>query len=181
MRAMGESSLASGDLSTNEPPRDMLMRLAATPEFARAGVVLLYAAMRTELSVDGLADLAWEAGLDVALPRVDWSRRTMEAALVPRGRWSQLAIGPKGIREPLADWAAMEVSRIGWAAIPGLAFDASGDRLGRGAGFYDRFLADFRGFSVGIGFEHQLVERVPIEAHDVRVNVIATPSRYVRC
>ncbi|MCR9204243.1 MAG: 5-formyltetrahydrofolate cyclo-ligase [Halobacteriovoraceae bacterium] len=58
--------------------------------------------------------------------------------------------------------------------IPGLAFDKSGGRLGRGKGFYDRFLAEFKGLKVGICFEEQLINTVPREDHDVNVDFVVS-------
>ena len=64
---------------------------------------------------------------------------------------------------------------------PGLAFDLHGRRLGRGAGFYDRFLTKLRrdAFVVGLCYEEQIVEQTPVDAHDFRVHALATPERTV--
>lgn len=58
--------------------------------------------------------------------------------------------------------------------IPGLAFDENGGRLGRGKGFYDRFLSHFKGIKVGICFEEQLIDTVPREDHDVIVDFVVS-------
>ena len=71
--------------------------------------------------------------------------------------------------------------------VPGLAFDRWGGRLGRGAGFYDRFLASLRAGRaagtrvalMGVCFEEQWTQRVPTEPHDVRVDWVATPRGIV--
>ncbi len=64
---------------------------------------------------------------------------------------------------------------------PGLAFDLRGGRLGRGAGYYDKFLPKIRpdALAIGICYEEQIVERAPTDAHDFRVHAIATPKRVV--
>ncbi len=58
--------------------------------------------------------------------------------------------------------------------IPGLAFDREGRRLGRGKGFYDKYLSEFRGIKIGLCFDGQLIEHVPSEQHDMKMNFIIT-------
>ncbi len=65
--------------------------------------------------------------------------------------------------------------------IPGLAFSTNGERLGRGKGFYDKFLFDYRGIKVGVCFEVQLVAEMPTEAHDVNLDYIVTEERIINC
>lgn len=62
--------------------------------------------------------------------------------------------------------------------VPGLAFTRAGDRLGQGGGWYDRFLAGTRGdcTTIGVGFDVQIVDRLPVEAHDVRLDHVVTES-----
>lgn len=64
--------------------------------------------------------------------------------------------------------------------IPGMAFDKKGGRLGRGKGFYDRFLSEFKGLKVGICFEEQLVDTVPREDHDVSVDFVVSERGITR-
>jgi 5-formyltetrahydrofolate cyclo-ligase len=64
--------------------------------------------------------------------------------------------------------------------IPGLAFDREGRRLGRGRGFYDKFLNNFRGIKIGLCFEGQLIERVPTLEHDVKMNFILTNRELIK-
>ena len=73
------------------------------------------------------------------------------------------------------------LDRFDLILVPGLAFDKSGARLGRGRGFYDRFLAGITGFRVGVCFDWQLVESVPVEAHDIRMDAVVTPSQIIVC
>ena len=72
-------------------------------------------------------------------------------------------------------------STLDLVLVPGLAFDARGGRLGRGAGFYDRFLAALppRAVACGAGFQFQVVGLVPTEAHDVRLGALLTETQFV--
>jgi 5-formyltetrahydrofolate cyclo-ligase len=65
--------------------------------------------------------------------------------------------------------------------VPGLAFDRRGGRLGRGKGYYDRFLLETSGLRVGICFEDQVVEKIPGEAHDLRMDFLITPAGIFPC
>ena len=61
-----------------------------------------------------------------------------------------------------------------------MAFDLSGHRLGRGRGFYDRLLENAGGIKCGVGYDFQLLEKIPAEEHDARVDFIFTPLRCVK-
>jgi 5-formyltetrahydrofolate cyclo-ligase len=93
-------------------------------------------------------------------------------------RWTPHSLwiaGPFGIREPDPEnWESASPEEIDLALIPGLAFDPMGGRLGRGKGFYDRLLGNpaFRGIKVGLAWEWQLVDEVPGEAHDIRMDIV---------
>ena len=83
---------------------------------------------------------------------------------------SEFQMGGLGIREPVGETMAPSPDLV---LVPGLAFDTSGARLGRGKGFYDRWLAANPTVrSVGICFKCQIVESLPFEAHDARVSAI---------
>ncbi len=84
--------------------------------------------------------------------------------------------GPYGLREPNPKLAhEVPLSQLDTVLVPGLAFDRKGGRLGRGKGFYDRALQNFKGTKVGVAFSQQLSkEELPMESHDIRMDVIIT-------
>ncbi|MEY2466031.1 MAG: 5-formyltetrahydrofolate cyclo-ligase, partial [Verrucomicrobiota bacterium] len=63
--------------------------------------------------------------------------------------------------------------------VPGVAFELHGRRLGRGKGFYDRLLADMRGTTCGVAFDEQIVAEIPVEPHDVHLDYLLTPTRWI--
>ena len=65
--------------------------------------------------------------------------------------------------------------------IPGLAFTELGERLGRGKGFYDKYLSHFRGIKIGVCFSEQVVEMLPTEKHDVTLDYIVTDEKIINC
>jgi 5-formyltetrahydrofolate cyclo-ligase len=89
---------------------------------------------------------------------------------------NQWTDGPYGLREPNPKLAhEVPLSQISTVLVPGLAFDRKGGRLGRGKGFYDRALQNFKGTKVGVAFSQQLSQdELPMESHDIRMDVIIT-------
>ena len=84
--------------------------------------------------------------------------------------------GKFGILEPPPKAQLLSAAEIELTIIPGLAFGKDCFRLGRGRGYYDRWLGELSGFKIGICFEHQLVNSVPVEGHDIQLDCVLTPS-----
>ncbi len=88
-------------------------------------------------------------------------------------RWTQ---GAHGIREPaLSEEALTEELRV--IVVPGVAFDAQGGRLGHGRGHFDRLLEESPALLIGLCYENRLLEAVPMEPHDVRMDMVVTEKR----
>ena len=117
----------------------------------------------------------WPGGKRIALPRVCGGELIFHWVVCRE----DLQPGKFGILEPAAD-AAEARKEFHLILVPGLAFDLRGGRLGRGKGYYDRFLAGSRGLRMGICFEDQIVDNVPSEAHDLRMDFVVTPSAIYR-
>jgi 5-formyltetrahydrofolate cyclo-ligase len=92
---------------------------------------------------------------------------------------SDLETGAFGIREPAARCAVEPLNKLDLILVPGVAFDLTGHRLGRGKGFYDQLLTAVRGKTCGIAFDQQIVREVPVEPHDKVLNCILTPTRWI--
>lgn len=144
-----------------------------------APTVLAYGAMGGEPDVSRLAEVVRRRGGRVCAPIVDWEAGTMRAgeveSLVP-GAPGGLVRGRFGTPVAPDDAEVVPAWDVQVVLAPGLAFDCHGGRLGRGAGFYDRFLSGFAGLSVGVGFAVQLVDRVPMESGDERLGAVATEA-----
>lgn len=160
--------------------RDASGRLAALEEFHRARVVMAYLSIPGELSCDGVAEAAWGQAKTVVVPKIIWNPRHM-IAVQCNGLDDAFVIGPFGIREPAAD-RPVPPQAIDLIVVPALAYDRRGNRLGRGGGFYDRFLAQpgLRAVTCGVAFSEQLVDRVPVGPHDRRVNLLVTDDQVLR-
>ena len=144
-------------------------RLKNNPRFSQAQTILLYSALPDEVQTQSLLDELTEAGKTVLLPKVV-SSEDMELHRYTGA--SSLQSGAYGIMEPVGerftDYAAIDV-----AVVPGMAFDAQGHRLGRGKGYYDRFLAKVPDvYKIGLCFSWQMVDEVPSEANDITMDEV---------
>jgi 5-formyltetrahydrofolate cyclo-ligase len=93
---------------------------------------------------------------------------------------TRLVRHPFGMAEPAADSPTVAPNQIQIALVPGLAFDRHGWRLGYGGGYFDRFLNDFSGESVGVVFSALLLDEVPHAAHDVAMLWLATEQGIIQ-
>ncbi len=152
-------------------------RLAQQAVWQSARAILFYAPMAGELDVWPLLVQALAAGKTVALPRYATARGSYLACVV-EDLTAEVEVGRFGIREPVADCERRRLKRLDLILVPGLAFDGMGRRLGRGKGFYDHLLAQVQGATCGVGFDEQVVEAVPVESHDIRLNYLLTPTRW---
>ena len=154
-------------------------RLLGLEEYRHAGTLMAYIATTGELDAAGIAARAWEDGKIVAVPKVLRTRREMSGVL-----WAlndELVAGEYGIKEPArAELVAVET--IDLIVVPALAFDRAGNRLGRGGGYYDRFLAQplIRATTCGLAFADQLAECVPVTSKDYSVDMLVTDAEVLR-
>ncbi len=155
-------------------------RLMDMPEFAQAGVVMIYLPISGEVDVSPVALRGWQEQKVVCAPKLSWDHRHMLPIEI-RSLDAGLASTVNGLREP-ADGEPIAIEALDLVLAPALVFDRHGNRLGRGAGFYDRFLAatEFRGVSVGIAFSEQVVDDVPVHDHDVPVDILVTDEEIMR-
>ncbi len=87
--------------------------------------------------------------------------------------------GKFGVQEPVTEATEVPAEGVDLIVVPGVAFDKECYRLGRGRGFYDQWLLALPGIKIGVGFDHQLLDLVPREPHDVQLDGVIVPSRSV--
>jgi 5-formyltetrahydrofolate cyclo-ligase len=167
-------------------PQEMQRRSAAAanllfqqPEYANAEIVMTFLSLPNEIDTAPICLRAWQDRKRVLAPKVSWEQRRMLPIEI-HSLASGVLQSPLGIREP-ADGVPIPVADIDLIIVPGLGFDPFGNRLGRGRGFFDRFLAhkDFCGISCGLAFEAQFVDQVPSGPHDIPVDMLVT-DQHVR-
>jgi 5-formyltetrahydrofolate cyclo-ligase len=156
--------------------------LMALPEFAAAQSVMIYLSMAEEVDTSHVARRAWAAGKRVLAPRVRLADRSMDAFEIHSLR-DRLVPGPYDILQP-QDGSPWPPGQIDFIVVPALAFSRNGGRLGRGAGFYDRFLLrardQMRGsqkalpLACGLAFDEQILDDLPMFDHDQPIDVLVS-------
>ena len=158
--------------------------LLERPEWKAAQQVLGYLALEDELNLSAVLKAAFGEGKTVTLPRFLPDQGSYGAAILPEKEgFATLSFGRFGVLEPAPTAPILPLKQLDFVLVPGVAFDASGGRLGRGKGFYDRLLAETNNSCIkcGVAFEEQLVAAIPSESHDIPMNFILTPSRWIVC
>ena len=155
-------------------------RLMDMPEFEKSEIVMIYLPIPEEVDVSPVALRGWQEQKIICAPKISWDRRHMLPIEI-HSLQSGLVSTVKGLREP-ADGEPIGMESLDLVLVPAMVFDRHGNRLGRGAGFYDRFLADkeFGGISVGIAFGEQIVDEVPVHSHDIPVDILVTDEEIMR-
>ncbi len=149
-------------------------------ELAAVQQVAAFASLPDEIDTAPLLGGLGRAGKRILLPRVRGG--TLEFARFDPGE--ALATGRYGVREPDPGTPASALDPASLVLVPGLGFDPTGGRLGRGRGYYDRALASLRARGgptriVGVGFALQVLEHVPMTERDVRVDGLLTETGLV--
>lgn len=157
--------------------RKIMELVLALPLTARAGIISVYIDFRSEVETRALIRRLMDEGKTIALPVVHYD--TWELKFKTISSLDSLVQTPKLIWEPAPGTGKdIMIQDIDLILTPGAAFDYQGNRMGYGAGFYDRVLKQRREDTqaIGLAFIEQVVEAVPIEAHDQKVNAIVTDT-----
>ena len=141
--------------------------------------LLLFYPLNDEPDIVPLLELALQSGKTLSLPRYNSATGVYEAALI-RSLTEDMVPGRFGVREPSANCPALPLNQLDLTLVPGVAFDTSGRRLGRGKGFYDRLLLETTGIKLGLAFDWQESDALPTEPHDVELDGVLTPTRWLK-
>jgi 5-formyltetrahydrofolate cyclo-ligase len=154
--------------------------LAASPEFHAARVVMLYLSTPTEVDTASLALRCWQQNKTVVVPKVSWDQRRMLPVEITSLQTGMTTTG-QNIREPISG-KPIPIDFIDLVVVPGLGFTPTGYRVGRGMGFYDRFLAqgEFIGVSCGLAFNEQVIDDIPVLDHDMPLSMLVTDRGILR-
>lgn len=164
------------DLSEEEQQRaadGVYAQIMRMESYRTARTVMAYAAVRGELSMRRIMEDIRASGRLLALPRCGESG-DMDAFIVTEQR--QLRRGAYGIWEPDESCPIVPPDAIDLMLIPGTAFDRAGGRIGQGGGYYDRYILKTRAFRVGVCHGFALMDSVPTEKHDARMDAVVTPE-----
>jgi len=150
------------------------------PEYQQAEIMMIYLSHGREADTTPIVLQAWQDRKRILAPQVSWESRQM-IPLEINDLDEDVGRNQFGFREPVRG-VPIPIELIDLVIVPGLAFDPFGNRLGRGRGFYDRFLAKekFTGKACGLALEVQVVESIPARQHDVKVSMLVTEQRVRR-
>ncbi len=162
-----------------EMDRDIAPGIIDSPLYKDATMLLIYAPLENEINLLPLASVARKHGIPVAFPRCDKETGTMQFYTLPEGQ--KLTPGAYGIPEPPEDAPLCIPDRRAVCIVPALSYDLSGNRIGYGKGYYDRYLATFPGVTVGATYASMLLKSVPTETHDLPVDWLFTERGVYRC
>jgi len=148
----------------------ILEKLLAVPEFQKSETILFYASFDGEVDTYSIMKRALHLGKTIAVPKVI----PVEKKIIPmiiNDLQNDLHPGPYGIPQPREDCQALSAEGLNMVVVPGVAFDRQNRRLGRGGGYYDRFLAGLSSQTpkIGLAFDFQMFDRLPVDAHDIAV------------
>ena len=155
-------------------------RLWDMPVVRNATTVMLYLPLTTEVDVSPVALACFREGISVAVPKVDWERRDMQAVEVRSFDDQSIGNDVGSLRTPIGG-RPLVPSAIDVIIVPALAYDTSCRRLGRGGGYYDRFLPRLRRAAhvIGIAFDRQIIDAAPVLPHDRPVHAVVTDRRLI--
>lgn len=152
----------------------IVSRLTRQELYRRAGCVASYVSISNEVDTHTLINLALDSGKRVAVPVVEPDRTLIHREI--RGL-AELNPSGLGLLEPSGeDGAVVPPDAFDIVLVPGLAFDRAGNRVGYGAGYYDRFLAMAHPVKIGLAYDFQLFDRLPAGPRDIPMDLVVTES-----
>ena len=148
--------------------------LVETPEFRNANTIMAFLSLPHEVDTAPFILYAWQHAKTIAVPKVSWQQRHMIPVQI-NSLDTGIATEAGGLRNPVTG-VPVPLEDIDLVITPGLAFDKSGNRLGRGGSYYDRFFLNgkLRAMKCGFSFSEQVIPAVPTVEHDLPVNMLVT-------
>ncbi|EMR73395.1 5-formyltetrahydrofolate cyclo-ligase [Thermoplasmatales archaeon SCGC AB-539-N05] len=156
-------------------------KLQHLDEYEIATAVMFYVSYDNEVYTHKLIKEVLKAKTKEAIvPLTDVLNRKLLPVKIES--WSELSPGAYNILEPKNKQNVADVNTIDLVLLPGIAFDKRGNRIGHGAGYYDRLLGKYlHAKRAGLAFDFQIVDTIPVEKHDVAIDIIITENRIIKC
>lgn len=151
--------------------------LFQTPEWKKAKTVAVTLSQKIEINTSAIIDKAWSEGKVVVIPR---AKKKKEMDFVVYTKETPIERSSFGLKEPASDLVAISKSEIDLIIVPGLAYCESGFRIGFGGGYYDRFLANYKGETLSLVLDEQQINSFKIDPFDVPIKLLITPQKIIR-
>ncbi len=148
--------------------------LVSTSQYQKASTIMMYLSLPHEVDTSEAVLHCWQLGKTVVMPKVSWQQRHMIPVRI-NSLETGFSTESSGLRNPITG-VPMPIEEIDLVVAPALGFDRKGNRLGRGASFYDRFFANrqLKASRCGFAFAEQVVDKVPVIEHDEPVDFLVT-------
>ena len=169
--SFGEEFINKASYSTSN-------NLQKIEEFVKADIVLLYYPTKNEISPLPLFEICLKMGKTVAFPVCQKESTTLMFKKVTS--LDMFSPSSFGIFEPNEECEIIIPTEKTICITPALLFSKKGHRLGYGKGYYDRFLKDFNGISVGFSYSDCVLDFIPHDAHDIPLDMIITESEVLK-
>ncbi len=162
--------------------KDIIKRLFHMNEFMEAMTIMFFASYKSEPNIFEIIRESLNIGKRVVLPKVNIIKK--ELLLYEIKHCYEMDYGYMDIPEPdVVEDRRMNPEVLDLIIMPGIAFDEKGGRIGYGGGYYDRLISNIEEKTplIAIAYDEQIVKKVPIFEHDVRVDKIITDKRIIEC
>ncbi|PFW55776.1 5-formyltetrahydrofolate cyclo-ligase [Bacillus cereus] len=147
--------------------------LYAQKEWAEAKIIGITLSMENEVNTYPIIEKAWEEGKKVVVPKCNKETRTMSFRQL--STFDQLETVYMNLREPIPVLTEeVDADEIDLQIVPGVAYTERGERIGYGGGYYDRYLVHYKGKTLSLAYEFQMVQHIPVEPFDKNVEKIIT-------
>jgi len=157
-------------------------KLIKFDKYQQSEKIMLYIATKSEVQTQRIIESAQKDNKNIYIPLIIQEQQDLIPSLVIDFE-KEIALGNLGIVQPKEEFHRLFPPNIlDLVIIPGVAFTQQGHRLGRGGGYYDRFLKKLSGqaYSVALAFEMQIIKEIPLEESDMPVDCIITEKRIIQ-
>ena len=153
--------------------------LFGTTEFQNAKTILFYVSYDNEVFTHDMIKSCINQGKSVIVPISNVENKSLILSEI--SDWTDLVEGAYGILEPKKESiTTASIDEIGLIIVPGVGFDKKGHRIGHGMGYYDKLLHVCKDITkIGLSFELQLLDSLPVEDHDIKMNIIITEKQVI--
>lgn len=159
---------------------DIINRLQDSDLYKSSCTILFYVSYNNEVSTHTFIQQALKAQKKVIVPCSNIRDSTLSLFILTQ--WSQLEHGAYSILEPkktCISFSSLDILDL--VLVPGVVFDIKGNRIGHGKGYYDRLLQKVTAPRIGLAYDFQVVDTIPADPHDQKVDYIITESRSIKC
>ncbi len=137
----------------------------------------VYASIKNEINTDLIVEYLLSEKTKIFFPKIDQNQIHFYQVQSKK----ELIMNGLGIGEPVDTDPLLLADSLDYCFIPGLAFDQQGHRLGRGLGYYDRYLENTLCVKLGLAYDFQIVESIPVDYHDVHMDWVISEQRILDC